>query len=860
MSSSSSEPSANVEGLVSISVESWAVPPLPETFEARFDHLKLLVTKALMSMLNEVKKRDELSRLHPDKPAYLSAPFGRLPKPTPLITRENFVNMRDCGLEEYKMNIEDISDPHFDFKYGFNPLKYIADYLKWWHPSSAEQRREQRAADAIVLHRAMALARQHCGMAEEARLRALMVASGILYGPIATPIDDEGGRHVQVMAMAMQRSGHIIFELSNFSDFSEISNYVEADVDLSGIARAVLSDLQESSTYYVRCCFCSPGVLEAQRAAAIALQKQAELAAANAKRGKKVTTDSLSEDLAGLSVGENELPASDELLVQTSNIFDEKLSVPAVFAGPSTGSFQKSCFVTLPSSIKQVTSEAEAASSPSSPTLRSSRGFASNSSQLIQILDRPLKITAESLSPLRGPPADLQVMQYASGDAVPLDDSCYQVTCLLGDVFCSHAYVSDAVKFFCTGASSCLSPGSNLKRSLTLVGWNDTNHGSLMDLMSEELAYKQYLHDVKKHKKHEAAASSSSSSKDKKSRKDDKTFGQPPPAPVLQRPEATGSFSALTALFPVVSSEGVTRHCHRMVRVGRYVQIYVLDLREGIMGKAQAKWFFESLDGSKAPWKIVLCGSPLGLVAAKAKDFAEAKRQEGKEETEGAVEDMSGLVSSSSLQYVFGNIAKLFMPPPDLSSEEAAQELLGVAQELPVDPDATQQAGPSFEVASEVNLSTREEEEAKLAAPQAPRTLTVQSGILFLSGGTPAPFLAAFNPPGSCADNLPLDEYVAVEIGVGNAHWPAVMQATCQSFDRAPGLGAEFLFGLDESSSVPLSAQAILMVDPMGTSIHIKIMNTTVGDSSGAGSSGLAFELNVKLSEANCVLLPTAGL
>lgn len=839
-SSSSSELPEDVEGLVSTSVDSWAVPPLPDTFEERFDHLKLLVSKALVSMLNEVKKRDELSRLHPDKPAYLSAPFGRLPKPTPLITRKNFMDMKDRDLEEYKMNIEDISDPHFDFKYGFNPLKYIADYLKWWHPSSAEQRKEQRVAGAIFLHRATALARQHCGRAEEARLRTLMGRSGVLYGPIATPIDDEGGRHVQLMAMAIQGSGNIIFELSNFPDFSEISNYIEADVGPNGIARAVVSDLHESSTYFVRCCFCSPGVLEAHRAAAIALQKQAESVASNARKGKKSTTDSLSEALVGLAVREDECPASeDEVLVQASNIFDEQISVPAVFAGSSSGSFQNSCFVTLPSSIELPTSEAVAASSPSSPTHRSSIG---SNNQLTQILDKPLKIIAESLSPLRGPPADLQVMQYASGDAVTLDDSCYQLTCLLGDVFSSQTYATDAVKFFCSGVSSFLNPCSNLRRSLTLVGWNDTNHGSLMDLMSEELAYKQYLHDVKKHKKRETAASSSS--KDKKSRKDDKTSGPPPPAPMLLRPEATGSFSALTALFPVVASEGVTRHCHRMVRVGRYVQIYVLDLREGIMGKAQAKWFFDCLDGSNAPWKIVLCGSPLGLVAAKAKDVAEAKRQEGKEETEGALEEMSGLVSSSSLQYVFGNIAKSYMLPPETTSGEAVYESLDVIEEVHTDPAAAQ--GPPFEVAPEVKVSTGE---AELAAPQTSRTLTVHSGILFLSGGTPAPFLAAFNPPGSSADNLPLDEYFAMEVGVGNAHWPAAMQATCQSFDRAPGLGADFLFGLDESSSVPLSGQVVVMVDPRGSSINIKIMNTAVGDSSGAGSSA-AFELNLKLSES----------
>lgn len=107
-----------------------SVPDLPETFEGRYNQLRSLVNEAVLSLLEEVKKRDALSKKHPDKPAYLTAPYGRLPPPTPLMTYDEFLALKEKGIPEFDMKIEDIPDPSFEFKYGFNPLTYISDYLK----------------------------------------------------------------------------------------------------------------------------------------------------------------------------------------------------------------------------------------------------------------------------------------------------------------------------------------------------------------------------------------------------------------------------------------------------------------------------------------------------------------------------------------------------------------------------------------------------------------------------------------------------------------------------------------------------------------------------------------------------------
>jgi hypothetical protein len=187
MSSSSSS-----SQVVEEKVDPLSIPELPETFEGRFEQLKFLIGKALLHLLDEVKKRDALAKAHPDGkyPLCLSPPYGRMPKPTPLITRAEFLAMKQRGLEEYKMNIEDIKDPEFEFKYGFNPVKYIADYLRWWHPSSAVERRQARAAAATSLQQAAVAAKQRCGEAEEAALRAVASSSGVLYGPLVTPLSD----------------------------------------------------------------------------------------------------------------------------------------------------------------------------------------------------------------------------------------------------------------------------------------------------------------------------------------------------------------------------------------------------------------------------------------------------------------------------------------------------------------------------------------------------------------------------------------------------------------------------------------------------------------------------------------------
>jgi hypothetical protein len=212
-----------------------------------------------------------------------------------------------------------------------------------------------------------------------------------------------------------------------------------------------------------------------------------------------------------------------------------------------------------------------------------------------------------------------------------------------------------------------------------------------MSLMSEELAYKEHLHALKKYKKKYGGKDDKKKKGQKDKSKESETAasaaaGPPPPPPTLSRPEPTSAFSALVDYFPVDPREGATRHFYRVIELGRYIQLFVLDLREGDMGKAQAKWLKDQLEGSGHAWKIVLCGVPLGfiehvstplksqkssedkqstayepsLVIATAEDDSQVEKSGDQPATSGVkIDERDG--SSSSIQSVFRDIAQSFL-------------------------------------------------------------------------------------------------------------------------------------------------------------------------------------------------------
>ena len=100
---------------------------LPESAEARQVLLDGILERGIEKLLTEVKAK-----------GYTEAPFGRMPEPTPLLSEEDFLE-RGC----LEAPAED-DEPRFEFTYGFNPLKFLADYIRWSHPDSVKERRLER--------------------------------------------------------------------------------------------------------------------------------------------------------------------------------------------------------------------------------------------------------------------------------------------------------------------------------------------------------------------------------------------------------------------------------------------------------------------------------------------------------------------------------------------------------------------------------------------------------------------------------------------------------------------------------------------------------------------------------------------
>jgi len=114
--------------------------------------------------------------------------------------------------------------------------------------------------------------------------------------------------------------------------------------------------------------------------------------------------------------------------------------------------------------------------------------------------------------------------------------------------------------------------------------------------------------------------------------------------------------------------------------------------------------------------------------------------------------------------------------------------------------------------------------------------LKTSSGIIFITAGAPSPYFAVYNPPPDMSiaafksDNTRTSGKCcfAVELGVGNAHWPSSYERNLEFFDVAPNLGAKFLFGMDDSVPFvsPYSSTSSITISPQGK-ISIKIFNTS---------------------------------
>ena len=548
---------------------STALPEeLPADFAASAGLLDSIVAKGLEKLLAEAKMKN-----------YLEAPFGRKEAPTPLLSEEDFLT-RGC-----LNNAPEEDEPVFKFEYGFNPLKFLAEYVRWSHPDSVKERRMERTRCVERLQFLAGHAKRQLTTSSGLRTLALAQGSGALWGPVTSVLS---ATSVLCVVQAL-RPGTLLVEVGADASFAPGSVERSVAHQLPAAAEGEeleplsfdIDALRPNTKYYVRC----------HLSTANSLPELAEpLAAEEEGGGSEAQTEA--EAAAVDESKDGEAAAAPEVAAP------QKEELRDLFYA------QTSAFWTPPLSGDEPEEDVGAAATEAA---------ADGSSDDVGLAPITLACLPAAFSKACTLPAAL------------LPEGC-TVSCLLGDPFAHSAAAAAAVAAAegeglgaasASGSAAADAWGihcqtqlmtnvdSVCRSSAMLLGWNDVRYGSQVDVRSEEVTFKQYEHDLKKYnKKHPPEKSKGS--------KHGSSAKHPPP--VHNRPAMSASLAALVRAFPVrVTEEGSFRHLYKAAKLGPGLEVFCLDLRGGYLPKEQAKWLKDRLQSSTAIWKVVLTGAPVAI-------------------------------------------------------------------------------------------------------------------------------------------------------------------------------------------------------------------------------------------------------
>jgi hypothetical protein len=207
-------------------------------YEEGLHGLEVILDKGIRRLLEEVRRRD-----------VVRPPYGREPDPTPLLSEEAFAR----NAAELLSAADDDDEPVFDFKYGFNPLAFLGDYVRWAHPSSVAARQvEKERAAARLRVRAQHALKQVSTISSLQTLVATQ-SSGIEWGPLTGPLSSS----CTVVVVNALRQGKVIVQVSNdaaFSNVEAILTFTEYS-DANGCPTKIQAkNLVPGTKYYLRCC------------------------------------------------------------------------------------------------------------------------------------------------------------------------------------------------------------------------------------------------------------------------------------------------------------------------------------------------------------------------------------------------------------------------------------------------------------------------------------------------------------------------------------------------------------------------------------------------------------------------------
>jgi len=703
-------------------MEAYYKEELPATPEERSSFVQDVLRMGLERLMEEAKTR-----------GFVDSPYGRLGEPTPIMNEEDFLSTKEDPNDE----------PVFNFEYGFNHVRYLADFIKQFHPEAVIERRklreeEERLKRAAELHEK----RQDKVCAELASL-AKGMNSGIVSGPIVVPVNSSS---VNVLCRAVE-SGTIILEMSRNPEVWD-SDYVHggiADVDAScGYTSTMLVDgLEGGVRYYVRACLLSAAVKEG------VVQDLDRTGPEKAFLGREGEAFQTMEFVS--------LPLLEPKAVTTHH--------------PETG---------LPLPDEEIVAQEEAAR-PRSFTLVG-MALPAPSAEMAQFALNGFESPTVPLSTLTG---------EADGAAL---------TCILGDVFprgkasqgVDSAWFQRQGATFHLGRSVML--GSNLAphQSGVVVAWNDCQTGSDVALSAEEIIYRQYNSDLKTFKKKMAKIEDKRKHKKKVDPKD------VPTEPVLSRPPENLAFNTLVEnTIPMIPNVDSTRNCYRTFKVSKALQVWVLDMRCGFIGKAQSRWLKDTLSRSRSDWKVVLCGTPYGIrpVATVAQSRGSSTR--GVTHSTDRPDDIGSYgFSTVSLPHVLASIQAERRDKELAGEEEEGEEDKAQGQvEMQTEDTLSLSVEPELSAALATPELSHSDADVEVPVPVPEHALVVEradgrialpSGIVLLTGGGQTPYVAVYDP---VCTGTPF----AMEVCAGQAVAPAAIA------------GAESSSGSDEGAVAGVS-------------------------------------------------------
>ena len=578
---------------------------LPKEYSAKLALLEGILEKGVGKLLDEARRK-----------GYSREPYGRKPDPTPLMSEEDFTN--STAFDE-PLGLND--DPSFDFEYGFNPMSYLARYIRWSHPDSVKERNLEKQRCVERLHNRAKHAFKQLDTLQSLSETVAQQGSLVIWGPISSPLSPTS----VVTFFQPGRSGVYIVEVSEYANFSTIfqrknvevlqdHNHEENPVSsatIPGAMQVVIEELTPSTKYYIRVYSKEVNDNDITKSDSCGERDNQDTKADTTASGRAGTSDlhSDSEQMNPQEMqrkGDISHPDNSNISTATTN-----KTIRAFF-------FSQSCsFWTLPTD-EVLTEEKNIFSGGSPPEEKHDpleyNEAADNEQKSLCLPVRLNCVQANFHHDVMPIVADYESRGLHKGQ-IP------EVTCLLGDPVAApvdatqieqEEYTIDTWKFY-TQNMALRSNLSLLRNSSLLLGWNDSRFGSDVDVRAEEVAFKRYSHDLKKHSK-------------KYGKGGKKANNKAPPLPVLVRPQVSKSLHSLITALPIEYTEEdcSTRHIYRTMMLGPYVQLIILDLRSGYMSKEQAKWLKDTLTSSSTMWKVVISGLPIGVEAARFQSATDA--------------------------------------------------------------------------------------------------------------------------------------------------------------------------------------------------------------------------------------------